>query len=85
MESPHAIALMLVKRFRGRCVKRMRRVPNGIRLTFLSKRHGERGEQLTVTQVDWERFGTQHFQENLSLSQLRQQESQLFHLPVALY
>jgi hypothetical protein len=56
----------------------MRRVPDGIRLTFLSDRNGELGERLTITQADWERFGTQSYVENLSLPQLRQQEPQTF-------
>lgn len=48
------------KRFRfykGRPVKRMREVRNGILLTFLSSVKGQAGEQITVSQRDWERFG----------------------------
>lgn len=67
---------MLVKLFRGRFVKRMRRVPGGIRLTFLSDRQGERGEQLTITQADWDELGSVTREENLSLPQLRQREAQ---------
>jgi hypothetical protein len=62
---------VLVKRFRGRVVKRMRRVPEGIRLTFLSRLPGQRGEQLTVTQPEWDRNGREAYQPGVSLAQLR--------------
>jgi hypothetical protein len=53
----------------------MRRVPGGILLTFLSSRIGDRGEQLTVSQTEWQRHGSQSYIKNLSLPQLRQRET----------
>ena len=50
---------MLVKRFKGQVVKRMRRAPGGILLTFLSRQVGERGKQLLVSQEDWEKFSSE--------------------------
>lgn len=48
------------KRFRfykGQPVKRMRQGPSGIILTMLSPVKGEAGQQLTITQSDWESYG----------------------------
>jgi hypothetical protein len=66
---------MLVKRFQGRVVKRMRRAPDGIRLNFLSKLPGQRGEQLTVTQSQWDQYGTVAYEPGISLAHLRESKS----------
>jgi hypothetical protein len=66
---------MLVKRYQGRVVKRMRQVPDGIRLTFLSKLPGQSGEQLTVTQAQWDRYGSEAYLPGVSLAQLRQSQT----------
>jgi len=52
---------MLVKRFKGRIIKRMRRVSSGILLTFLTQRLGERGQQLIISQLAWTRHGTESY------------------------
>ncbi len=64
---------MLVKRYQGQVVKRMRRVSGGILLTFLSERSGDRGQQITITQADWNRHGSQSY-ERTTLAALRQQQ-----------
>jgi hypothetical protein len=64
---------MVVKRFKGRVVRHMRRVPGGILLTFLSPQSGARGEQVTITQADWKARGRVSY-ENTSLVQLRRQQ-----------
>lgn len=49
-----------VTRFRfyaGRPVKRMRRGQHGIILTFVSAISGESGEQITISQADWNMKG----------------------------
>jgi hypothetical protein len=70
----HKALLMLVKRFEGRVVKRMRRVPGGILLTFLSMTPGTRGQQVTITQSQWDSFGTESYEAGVSLTQLRRQQ-----------
>ena len=67
---------MLVKRFKGQVVKRMRRAPGGILLTFLSKRVGERGKQLLVSQEDWEKFGSEIHERSVSLDDLRRRQAE---------
>jgi hypothetical protein len=63
---------MLVKRYLGRIVKRMRRVPGGILITFLSKNPGDRGQQLLISQEDWNKNSTQSYQ-RITLAELRRQ------------
>jgi hypothetical protein len=53
--------MAVVRFFRKRPVKRMREVPGGIRLIFFSPTAGEPGEQLTVSQADWELHGDKRF------------------------
>lgn len=67
---------MLIKRFQGQVVKRMRRAPGGILLTFLSKRAGERGKQRLVSQADWEKFGSESHEQRVSLETLRRREAE---------
>lgn len=43
--------------YKGRPVKRMREVRDGILLTFVSAVRGKPGPQLTITQADWDRYG----------------------------
>jgi len=66
--------LMIVKRFQGRVVKRMRRVSGGILLTFLSNVRGERGEQITITQSQWDAHGFLSYEKGISRAQLRQMQ-----------
>jgi hypothetical protein len=61
---------MLIKRYRGQVLKHMRQVPRGILLTFLSPK-GQRGEQRVVSQADWERFGSETFEEGKRLDDFR--------------
>jgi hypothetical protein len=68
---------MLVKRFKGRVVKRMRRVTNGILLSFLSHTPGIRGDRLVVTQSEWDAYGSESYQKGVSLTQLRIQRPAL--------
>lgn len=68
---------MLVKRFKGQVVKRMRRAPGGgILITFLSKQARERGKQLQVSQEDWEKFGSESHERRVSLDDLRRREAE---------
>ena len=67
---------MLVKRFKGQVVKRMRRAPGGILLTFLSKQAGERGKQLLITQDDWEKYGSEIHERRVSLDDLRRRQAE---------
>lgn len=67
---------MLIKRFKGQVVKRMRRAPGGILLTFLSKQTGERGKQLLVSQEDWEKFGFESHERRVSLDDLRRRQAE---------
>lgn len=61
---------MLIKRYRGRVLKHMRQGPKGIVLTFLSVK-GRRGEQQIVSQADWDRFGSEAFEEGKRLDDFR--------------
>jgi hypothetical protein len=38
-------------------VKRMRRGPEGIILTMLAATPGQPGQQITISQADWDRYG----------------------------
>ncbi len=67
---------MLVKRFKGQVVKRMRRAPGGILLTFLSKQSGERGKQILVSQEDWETYGSETHERRVSLDELRRRQAE---------
>ena len=67
---------MLIKRFQGQVVKRMRRAPGGILLTFLSKQAGQRGKQLLVSQEDWEEFGSESHEKRVSLADLRRRQAE---------
>ena len=49
----------------------MRRIPRGIRLTFLATESGVRGDQITVTQSQWDMLGSQSYEEGVSFAQLR--------------
>ena len=42
--------------YKGRPIKRRRRVGDGLRLTFYSPVSGERGEHLFVSQSEWLQF-----------------------------
>ena len=66
--------LMLIKRFRGSVVKRMRRVPGGILLTFLGRTAGTRGKQLLISQAEWEEFGSKNYERKTSRALLRQRQ-----------
>jgi hypothetical protein len=67
---------MLVKRFKGQVVKRMRRAPGGILLTFLSKQVGERGKQLLVSQEEWDKFSSEIYERRVSLDDLRRRQTE---------
>jgi hypothetical protein len=67
---------MLIKRFKGKVVKRMRHAPGGILLTFLSKTVGERGKQLLVSQEEWEKFGSEIHERRVSLDDLRRRQAE---------
>ncbi len=43
--------------YKGCPLKRKRRVPEGIRLTFLGRESGTRGRQLIIQQSDWDNHG----------------------------
>jgi hypothetical protein len=47
--------------FRGRPVKRRRRVAGGLSLTFYAAEPGRRGAQRFVSQADWDRYGSLQF------------------------
>jgi hypothetical protein len=66
---------MLIKRFKGHVVKRMRRAPGGILLTFLPQQAGERGKQLLVSQEDWEKYGSESHEKRVSLEDLRRRDA----------
>ena len=63
--------MSVVKMFKGRPVKRLRRVPEGILLTFVSPIPGDRGEQLTVQQADWDRDGVADYKAGVTKQELR--------------
>ena len=65
---------MVVKKFRGLIVKRMRRVPGGILLTLLGRMAGQRGKQLLISQADWDDFGSTTYEKNISLAALRRSQ-----------
>jgi hypothetical protein len=67
---------MLVKRYKGQVVKRMRRAPGGILLTLLSNQAGQRGKQLLVSQADWEKFGSESHEKRVSLADLRRRQAE---------
>jgi len=50
--------------FRGRPVKRRFRVAGGLRLLFFSPTVGKPGEQLTVSEADWQIYGNIAFYES---------------------
>lgn len=68
---------MIVKRYQGKVVKRMRLVPGGILLTFLSHKPGEPGEQLVVSQSQWNEHATETFEPGMTLARLREQQRKL--------
>ena len=43
--------------YKGRPVKRMRQVKDGIILTFVSPEARKPGEQITISQTDWDQHG----------------------------
>ena len=49
----------------------MRKVPQGILLIFLAPVAGQRGDQLIISQADWEQDGSEVYSPNLSLPELR--------------
>jgi hypothetical protein len=51
----------LVITFRGRPVKRRRRTRDGLLLTFYSAIAGQSGEQVTVTEAEWQAHGQVRF------------------------
>jgi hypothetical protein len=63
---------MIVRFYQNRPIKRMRLVPGGILLTFLSPVPGQPGEQRTVSQVDWDRFGEKRILSSCTNRNLRQ-------------
>jgi hypothetical protein len=65
---------MLVKRFKGRVVKNMRRVPSGILLTLLARTPGQRGTQIVVTQAEWDQFGSESYEKGVTLAMLRRSQ-----------
>lgn len=69
----YGISLMIVKRFRGIVVKRMRRVHGGILLTLLSAARGERGSQIVIDQDTWNEHGTETYEPGMTYPRLRQQ------------
>jgi hypothetical protein len=64
---------MLVKRYRGKVVKRMRRAPSGILLRLLSSAPGVRGAELVITQDEWKKHGTESCEPGMTLAKLREQ------------
>src|SRR5690348_6816417 len=69
--------LMLLKTFRSRPIKRMRRTSGGILLTLLSAKGGHQGGQLLVTQDEWNEHGSSVYLPGLSLPKLREQIAQI--------
>jgi len=67
---------MLVKRFKGQVVKRMRRAPGGILLTLLSQQAGERGKQQLVSQEEWDMYGSETHEKRVSLEDLRRRQAE---------
>lgn len=62
---------MLVKRYRNRVVQKMRRVRDGIELIFLSAMHGAPRERLVISQADWQRYGSEKYEEGKSAEDFR--------------
>jgi hypothetical protein len=62
---------LVVKRFKGHVVKRMRRVPGGILLTLLAPIPGERGQQVTISQAEWDAYGSVSYVPGVSRADLR--------------
>lgn len=67
---------MIVKRYQGQIVKRMRRVSGGILLTFLSIAPGLRGCQIVVTQRQWQQHGRESFEPGATLAKLHDESSE---------
>jgi hypothetical protein len=55
----------------------MRRVAGGIRLCLLSSTLGVRGEQVLITQEEWQKFGTESYEMGTTLAKLRDQQHNL--------
>jgi len=64
--------MSMVKTFKGRPVKRLRRTPEGILLTFVSPVPGDRGDQLTIQQEDWDRDGIAEYKQGVTKQELRE-------------
>jgi hypothetical protein len=62
---------LVVKRFKGHVVKRMRRVPGGILVTLLATIPGERGQQVTISQAEWDTYGSVSYVPGVSRADLR--------------
>lgn len=55
------IKMPLLITFRGRPVKRRRRTRDGLQLTFFSAAAGDPGEQVIVSDADWQLHGQVRF------------------------
>lgn len=64
--------MSVVKTFKGRPVKRLRRTPDGILLTFISPVAGQPGEQVTIQQEDWDRDGNADYKAGVTKQELRE-------------
>jgi hypothetical protein len=69
----HDVLLMLVKTFRGRVVRKMRKLPDGrILLKFLTAHAGEAAEEQIVTPEQWQAHGAETYDDRVTVDDLRQ-------------
>lgn len=64
--------MMITRFYRGQPVKRMRKGARGIILTMYSAKAGQTGQQMTVTQADWDAHGHVDRSTHYTADQLRQ-------------
>lgn len=57
--------------YRNKPVKRMRQGPKGIILTMVSAEKGKPGEQITVSQADWDQYGEWRELESTRMADVR--------------
>jgi hypothetical protein len=63
---------MLVKRYRGRVVQRMRRAtPGHIELIYPSERENDPREREVITQAEWDQHGSEKYEDGKSIADFR--------------
>ena len=67
--------------FRGRPVKRQRRIGDRLHLVFLGEVPGQPGQKLTVSQADWALFGSVQFYSKEQLPNARALAAQIGSVP----